>query len=254
MYRKENNNRQNGDYRSRNDQRYRSTARGNNGVLENSRGYNYVNHDSSIYEDEFGDRNNPGYGRYRMRSSESVYGNPYGYYQGNVNDNTAHSYNSYERDRYNGGRSYRDDDRNFFERAGDKIRETWNDWTDNDDNDYDRGRRSNGYSERYYNGNGNGHGSRYNNRHDDRNIFQRGADKIREVWNDFTDDDDDDRYSRRSYSRDNYDNDNGYGRQNYERSSRSYGMDGRSYGNGSRRRDVGRNMGRYGNYNSPMDF
>jgi hypothetical protein len=40
-------------------------------------------------------------------------------------------YGSEDSARYNRNH-YNDDDRNFFERTGDRIRETWNDWTNND--------------------------------------------------------------------------------------------------------------------------
>jgi hypothetical protein len=49
------------------------------------------------------------------------------------------------RDDYNYRPDNRGDNRNFFERAGDRIRDKWNDWTDNDRNNYNSSwnRRSN---------------------------------------------------------------------------------------------------------------
>jgi hypothetical protein len=211
----------NTNWKRRGDSSYRSTARGNNGMLESSGGYRGYREDSDIYENEFGDRNNSGYQNQR----DTIYNNPYGYDQGSVDDNTAHSYNSYNRRGYRGNRGYnRNDDRNFFERAGDKIRETWNDWTDRDE------RYDNDYNDSY---------NRGSYGRNDRNFFERAGDKIRETWNDWTDNDrDEERYSQPNYrTYGSNGNGNGY-------SGRSYNNNGNNNGNGGWNRNNRRQ--RYG--------
>jgi hypothetical protein len=62
-----------------------------------------------------------------------------------------------------------DDERNFFERAGDRIRETWNDITDRDDDDRNynprrrNGRSGYGMSNEGTNWNVGNYGNRYDN-------------------------------------------------------------------------------------------
>jgi hypothetical protein len=87
-----------------------------------------------------------------------------------------------------GGYREEDDDRNFFERAGDRIRDAWNDRTDRDD---DRDYRN--YSDRQRSNQYRGYRSGGYEDQDDRNIFERAGDKIREKWNDWRHGDDDER-------------------------------------------------------------
>lgn len=94
----------------------------------------------------------------------------------------------------------------------------------------------------------------YRNRRDnDRNIFERVGDRIRDTWNEWTDDDDRERYARSSYNRRNddwdriHDLDRGYeGPQGYGRSSRrdnDYYNEGRGYTSGSAGSSWGRGQG-----------
>src|SRR5690606_14739298 len=102
------------------------------------------------------------------------------------NSNYGENYNRRNRGYYNDHDNYRgsrdwhhDDDRTFFERAGDRIRETWNRWTDDDDD------RRSGYPRR--NDNRDEYGD---------NMFQRAGRRIRDTWRDWTNSDDRDNYSR----------------------------------------------------------
>lgn len=116
------------------------------------------------------------------------------------------------------GRNYggRYDNRNMFERAGDKIRDTWNDWTDsNDDRTYNSRVKRGGY-----NNNADVYSTEYSNerrnknRGRGRNIFERAGSAVRETWNDITD-----RDERRGY---------GQGRQPYRYESDVYSWDERN--------------------------
>jgi hypothetical protein len=96
--------------RSRFRRNYRGTQ-ANNRVNNSSGNYNRRHRgygDSDIYEDEFVNESRDNE-RYFSRSR-----------------NGGHNYNNSNGDR----------DRNIFQRAGDKIKEVWNDWRD-DDRDYD---------------------------------------------------------------------------------------------------------------------
>lgn len=93
------------------------------------------------YHDAHGDDRRE-YGHRDMNSGRDAYANP------GRNDH-------YRRDSYERG-----NDRDMFDRAGDRIRETWNDWTGDD-------------------------------RRDERNMFERAGDRIRDAWNEWTDDDHD---------------------------------------------------------------
>lgn len=136
-----------------------------------------------------------------------------------------------------GRNDYRErDEPGWFERAGDRVREGWNNLRERfDDDDDNRGYRTH---------------SRYQGQDDDRNFFERAGDKISETWNDLRGRDDD-----RDYDRD-YRSGHGYGGYN---ESYGRGMSGYTQSRGyDRDRDInegrsqyGRNYpsrGRYGNY------
>lgn len=190
---------------------------------------------SGVYHTGSSDRNQ---GRHQEDYNTGNYGRSSGNYGG--------GYNPRGYDRYN-----EDNDRNFFERAGDKIRETWNDWTDGDD---DRNYRGNNYSSR-----GNYGGGYDTRRHDnDRNFFERAGDKIRETWNDWTEDDDRD-YRRgygntRGYSSNSYnrrDDDRGFFDRMGDRARETWNDwtnndDDRDYRSNSNYRSSGYNQGSYG--------
>jgi hypothetical protein len=72
---------------------------------------------------------------------------------------------NYERPDYGG--HYYDHDRNVFERTGDRMRDTWNEWTGRDRDD------------RYYD---NRHNNRNYHRDHDRGFFERAGDKIKEFF------------------------------------------------------------------------
>src|SRR4051812_11946657 len=71
----------------------------------------------------------------------------------------------------------------MFERAGDRISDTWNNWRDRNDYDDDQYRGNYG-----------------RNNNEDRNMFERTGDRIRNSWNNFSDRDDRDRNDNRYYS------------------------------------------------------
>lgn len=153
----------------------------------------------------------PGGSGYQEGYGSQGYGSTYGGGYGSRGEYGQHRMSG--RGAYDRGYS-REDDRNFFERAGDRIRETWNDWTDRDD---DRG---------------------YQTRGDDRNLFERAGDKIREKWNDWTEDDERDYRARGGYGSRGYSGD-------YRTSGRRSGDTG--YGNDqNRRRSGGGYQGGYG--------
>ncbi|HEX8517953.1 MAG TPA: hypothetical protein VF868_17285 [Bacteroidia bacterium] len=150
----------------------------------NSGSYRRNLNDNSIYNDHnegrygqsynnmFNDRDNSydqyGDGRYRRR---------YGQYEDNNRDyrsDDSHYYNSRPDSSFRNNRersygSYDNDDRNFFERAGDRIRQAWDNFTDNEDDQYDNygtnihGSARRGMPERGSNFNAGSYGHRYEN-------------------------------------------------------------------------------------------
>jgi hypothetical protein len=179
-------------YRSRS--RYGSRGNSNKEKTDN-RNYNY-GRSRSFGSNSDDDKR---YGRYTY---DEPYGEDYDYsdsYQRNTDD--------YNRGYFGNQRNHNNkDSRNMFERAGERMKDKWNDWTDNDDNVY-----SQRYRSRHSYGNGNG-------RDNGENIFNKAGRKIRETWDDWTD-------------RDDYDN----RRRNDGNDSRSYY--GRSYGYGGNNND-----------------
>ncbi len=83
-----------------------------------------------------------------------------------------------------------EDDRNIFERAGDTIREKWNDWTDRDrdseryENNY---RMQDEYETQNRFGRGTSQEQRSNQRGRGRNVVGRLGRRVREAWDDLTD-------------------------------------------------------------------
>lgn len=128
---------------------------------------------------------------------------------------------------WNNRGEHRHDDRNFFERVGDRIRDTWDDWTDND-------RRRDSMS-------------RDMRRHDDRNIWERAGDKMRQAFRS----PDDDYRGRNDYPNPDYSR--GFG--NYSGNYGGYTGEGRSgFNTGSRdmyTEDPYRKRGR--GYDNDMD-
>ena len=154
--------------------------------------------------------NNRGYNsRYGSREWDSYDGRDNGRY--NERGPGSH-YES--RQNYGGRNQYNNnDDRNFFERAGDRIRQKWNDWTDND-------RSYNDYENRQ------SYGSNFNDRDDYNNSYDR--------YN-----------SGRSYGGNNNDRDYNYGSTGNHRGSNNYSNE--------RNSGYGNNSG-YGRYNSSERF
>lgn len=116
-----------GNYDNRRYDNSSSRYSGNNRYQGSDQGYrgnnsNYNrNYDSDIYENEFDNHGAVSRDYYYDRFYHGDRNDQY-----NRNDNYSRDY---DRGQYRAG-AYRDrnDDRNFFERAGDRIRETWNDW------------------------------------------------------------------------------------------------------------------------------
>jgi hypothetical protein len=149
-----------------------------------------------------------GYGGGNMRNQRDQYRN-------NYEDNNSRYYNS-------GNYDHRDNDESFFERAGDRIqrigeriKDNWNDWRDNNghrdsyDSRYEDDRRSN-YS--------------HDDHGDGRNFIGRAANKVKEKWNEWTghDDDHNERPFRSNYQNDNWGRHNEYPTSDYNRSRGSY--------------------------------
>jgi hypothetical protein len=157
------------------------------------------------WKPEFNNRNRE-YSQSRNRDWNNNYDN-YNYNSNNRNRRNSDNWNvdkryndheNYSRRNFGNNsnygdqhRSWNDRDHNFFERAGDRIREKWNDWTH--------------------------HNDRHRNDHDDhhhgRNIFERAGDIIKEKWNEWTHHDGrdrDHRYRNDSYRYDNSGYDGGY--------------------------------------------
>jgi hypothetical protein len=171
---------------SQNDQNWQNT-RGNYRQSDQGQNYNYGNQNASYRNDN----------RFNQQ-------------------NDQHNWQNSQNRRH-------DDDRNFFERAGDRINESWNRWTDDDNNnDYNRSsqqfRNQNQYNQRFndYNqqnrypsdydsrnnwnqdrNNNNRYQNRRNNEHDDEGFFDRMGNKISQAWDRFTGEDEEQRYQER---------------------------------------------------------
>lgn len=140
------------------------------------------------------------------------------YYRNQDNVSRRNSY-------YGSGRNHNDrndHDRNFFERAGEKIRDKWNDWTDRD-NDRDEDRYNWGSNSHYRN-----NSDRYNSRRYEN--YGRGNNNSYNSYNDRDND-------RTNYNRNGNYNDAQYGA--YGRDDDRYGDE--NYYNGSKRYYSGSN-------------
>ncbi|QNF34057.1 hypothetical protein HUW51_15490 [Adhaeribacter swui] len=141
------------------------------------------------------------------------------------NDNNRFNQHNEHHDWQRSQNRNNNDDRNFFERAGDRIQDTWNRWTDDDDNNnFNRGlqqfRNQNQHNQSRFNNfdqNSTRHSSDYNNQnnfnqgrsfdsdryqnrrnqHEDEGFFDRMGNKISQAWNNFTGDDEERRYQER---------------------------------------------------------
>jgi hypothetical protein len=175
--------------------------RGNNfnqrGWYDTAGHLNYRDRDDNRFTDRWSDSRH-----------DDVYINDRGSYRneyGNYGDHNGGDYNRDERHPV----------RNFFRKAKNKVRETWNDITDQDEHrngdsrNYNRGYGSyNDYDRSYDHDNG----------HRD-NFFSRARDNMREAWHDITDRDENQYSDNRNYNR-------GYG--NYNDYDRSHDRDHRN--------------------------
>ena len=131
-------------------------------------------------------RRNDDYGVYGSRDHDSNY-----YHEPDHGMRGSGRYDAYNRSAdFRGGHRpsrdwredemrHREDDRNMFERAGDRIRDTWNDWTEGHRSQPDRYEWMNRDRTRDY------HGNYYRadrDRGHDRNFFERAGDKVRNFF------------------------------------------------------------------------
>lgn len=158
--------------------------------------------------------------------NDDRYNNP-GYASYDYNEGYRNDYRQSRRSYGSGDGNYgdRSSHRNFFDRAGDKMRETWNDRNDRDRDDYrynrNRGNYSNQYDHEKNDSSRNYRGERNND-----NFFKRAGRKIRDTWNDWAygDYDHNDRYNSSENRFNEYDPDNiGYqGRNSSDYRTRRY--------------------------------
>jgi hypothetical protein len=131
-------------------------------------------------------------GRSQQRGGYSGPGSRYGNQPENVNYGNRYSQRE------------RDNDRDFFDRAGETLRAGWNKLTGAWDNDRDYNRGGN-YGP--YDYGGSSYRNDYNRHRDnDRNFFERAGDRIRQGWNELTNEwtDDRDRFRQEGREYDTY--------------------------------------------------
>lgn len=271
-----------------------SNSRSGQNRGNNRNSYSYpqrFNREWDTLENRHDDGNSQTGGSYDRRNNYGAYTSDYQAYPGRENRNYDSQNNSrhWDEDRYDsrslnqdrgrqhsrdysehipgsnyssrhdfGSRSHyqHDDDRNFFERAGDRIRQKWNDWTDNDRDQYNYENRNNrsGYNDYE---NRQNYRSNYNDRDDYNNSYNRyNADRGYSASNSDRDNYTTNRsnqsygrgrdtYNSGAYNSDYYNSDNHYRRDRQER----------EYGYGASTRAQNGNRGTYGSdIRSTEDF
>ncbi|WP_147275673.1 hypothetical protein [Adhaeribacter pallidiroseus] len=141
------------------------------------------------------------------------------------NNNRFNQHNNEQHDWQRSQNNRPNDDRNFVERAGDRVQDTWNRWTHDDDNgNFNRGsqqfrnqnqfnqsrnnnfdQQNNRFHSDYSNQNNFNQGRNFDsdrfqnrrNQHEDEGFFDRMGNKISQAWNQFTGDDEERRYQER---------------------------------------------------------
>jgi hypothetical protein len=118
---------------------------------------------------------------WRRNEEPNAYGPDRSY---NDYDERSRNYYGSDRASYDNSRAWPDrdrhaynEDRNMFERMGDRIRDTWNEWTGPGHRNEDRYYRDNRDPRSYEHTN---RRQRYD--HDDRNMFERAGEKIRDFF------------------------------------------------------------------------
>jgi hypothetical protein len=112
-----------------------------------------INRDRSYGRQDRQINNNRNYGNRYYDNYERSYGGHDNFYEnenyGIGRDGSQYSDDAYRRNDRNFDTAHNYDDRNVFERAGDRIRNTWDRLTDDNDRDYDAQYRDFDYEDRY---------------------------------------------------------------------------------------------------------